>query len=143
MTREALKQRIVEAVQREHGYSQPSIGDTVLAAIQQHRRPRLDRRVTLYVAGPMTGYPDLNFPAFHSEAARLRKLGYEVVNPAEINADPSMGWQECMRNDIAELVFCDGVVLLPGWEHSRGAQLECEIAKRLGLFVRESRQVIS
>lgn len=36
----------------------------------------------LYLSGPMTGKPALNFPAFHAEAARLLALGYEVVNPA-------------------------------------------------------------
>ena len=46
----------------------------------------------IYVAGPMTGHPQLNFPAFHTEAARLRALGYEVVNPAELNADPGADW---------------------------------------------------
>ena len=70
----------------------------------------------IYIAGPMTGLPDLNFPAFHAEAARLRALGYEVSNPAEINPDPTAGWEACMRADIAELVKCDGVALLPGWE---------------------------
>ena len=58
----------------------------------------------LYLAGPMTGLPELNFPAFHAEAARLRALGYEVVNPAEINVDPAAGWLACMRADIAQLV---------------------------------------
>lgn len=66
----------------------------------------------LYIAGPMTGLPDLNFPAFHAEAARLRALGYEVSNPAEINPDPTAGWEACMRADIAELVKCDGVALV-------------------------------
>lgn len=89
----------------------------------------------IYIAGPMTGLPNLNFPAFHAEAARLRALGYEVVNPAEINADPSAGWLECMRADIRELVTCDGVALLPGWEKSRGATLEHYIARALGLAV--------
>lgn len=37
----------------------------------------------IYLAGPMTGLPEHNFPAFHAEAARLRGLGYHVENPAE------------------------------------------------------------
>ena len=44
----------------------------------------------IYIAGPMTGLPELNFPAFHAEAARLRAFGYEVINPAEINPDKHM-----------------------------------------------------
>ena len=87
----------------------------------------------IYIAGPMTGLPDLNFPAFHAEAARLRALGYEVSNPAEINPDPTAGWEACMRADIAELVKCDGVALLPGLERSRGASLEAHIAHSLGM----------
>ena len=38
-----------------------------------------------------------------------------------------------MRADIAELVKCDGVALLPGWERSRGASLEAHIAHSLGM----------
>jgi hypothetical protein len=87
----------------------------------------------LYIAGPMTGIADLNFPAFHFEAARLRRLGYEVVNPAEINADPTAGWQACMRADIRELVTCDAIFFLPNFEASKGAQLERHIAKALGM----------
>ena len=55
----------------------------------------------IYIAGPCTGYPDLNFPAFHAAAARLRAAGHHVENPAEINADPSAEWLDCMRADIA------------------------------------------
>ncbi len=87
----------------------------------------------IYVAGPMTGLPDLNFPAFHAAAARLRGIGHEVVNPAEINADPSAAWATCMRQDIRELMTCDAVALLPGWEASRGASLEQHIATVLGM----------
>ena len=87
----------------------------------------------IYVAGPMTGYPDLNFPAFHAETARLRALGHEVINPAEINPDHTMPWAECMRRDIAALVTCDTIVLLRGWQQSRGATLEQHIAERLSM----------
>lgn len=89
----------------------------------------------VYIAGPMTGYPDLNFPAFHREAARLRSEGLEAINPAEINADPTAGWVDCMRADIRELVTCDAILMLPGWEKSRGATLEHHIAAALGMQV--------
>lgn len=89
----------------------------------------------LYLAGPMSGLPDLNFPAFHAEAARLRGLGHVVINPAEINADPSAEWAACMRADIAQLVTCDGIALLEGWQRSRGATLEHHIASAIGMRV--------
>lgn len=88
-----------------------------------------------YIAGPMTGLPDLNFPAFYAMAAELRALGHEVINPAEVNPDHTMSWVECMRRDIAELVKCDAVRILPGWHSSRGAMLELHIANQLGLQV--------
>lgn len=87
----------------------------------------------IYISGPMSNMPALNFPAFHAEADRLRALGYEVVNPAEVNADPSAGWHACMRADIAQLVTCDAVRLLDGWESSRGASLEAHIAHNLDM----------
>ena len=89
----------------------------------------------IYVAGPMSGIAELNFPAFHAEAATLRRAGHHVVNPAEINVDPAAGWAACMRADIAELVKCDRIHLLPGWSKSRGASLEHHIGQALGLLV--------
>lgn len=89
----------------------------------------------LYIAGPMSGHHDLNFPAFHREAAHYRAMGYEVVNPAEINADPSAEWLDCMRSDIKQLVDCDAIAMLPGWERSKGASLEHHIANGLGMQV--------
>jgi hypothetical protein len=89
----------------------------------------------IYVAGPMSGLPELNFPAFHAAAAKLRAQGFDVVNPAEINSDPAAKWEDCMRADIRELVTCDGIALLPGWGRSRGALLEHYLARRLGMKV--------
>ena len=89
----------------------------------------------IYISGPMTGLPDLNFPAFHQAAKDLRAMGFDVVNPAEINADPSTGWQECMRADIKALCDCDTIAMLPGWQRSNGAHLEVHVAHRLGIEV--------
>jgi len=89
----------------------------------------------IYIAGPMSGLPDLNFPAFHREAANYRSQGVDVVNPAEINAEDQTCWKSCMRADIRELVTCDSIAMLPGWEKSRGASLEHHIAKQLEMTV--------
>ena len=97
------------------------------------------RLLRIYVAGPMTGLPELNFPAFHAATATLRAQGHEVVNPAEINPDVTMAWHACMRRDIAELVTCDAIHLLNGWQHSKGATLEHHIAERLGLVISEDK----
>jgi hypothetical protein len=92
-------------------------------------------KLRIYIAGPMTGLPGLNFAAFHAAARQLRGAGHDVVNPAEINPDTTMSWHACMRRDIAELVTCDAIYLLPGWGASKGATLEHHIAQRLGLIV--------
>lgn len=101
---------------------------------------RSSKKPRLYLAGPMTGIKDLNFPAFNAEAARLRAAGYTVMNPAEINPDHSMPWAECMRRDIAVLVTCEGVALLPGWENSRGASIEEKLGRDLGMQVRAAEE---
>lgn len=89
----------------------------------------------LYLAGPMTGYADFNKPAFHAEAKRLRDLGHEIVNPAELNEGHDGDWLICMKRDIAELIHCEGIALMPGWDKSRGATIECRLAVDLGLHI--------
>lgn len=88
----------------------------------------------VYIAGPMSGLPDLNHPAFHSAAAELRAAGYEVLNPAENTGPDADDWAGWMRLAIAQLVRSQAVVLLPGWERSRGARLEHFLARELGLI---------
>jgi hypothetical protein len=88
----------------------------------------------IYIAGPMTGLPELNFPAFHAAAADLRAQNYDVVNPAEICPDPAP-WEECMKRDLVQMLTCDGAHFLPGWEKSRGATLEFVIASQLGFDI--------
>lgn len=87
----------------------------------------------IYVAGPMRGIEKLNFPAFNAAAADLRASGFDAVNPVDINPDPATPWRECMNNDIIELVKCDAIYMLVGWQNSKGASLEHHIAVELGL----------
>lgn len=87
----------------------------------------------LYLAGPMSGLPDWNYPAFHKAAAELRAAGYEVINPAEVNPDTTQPWAACLRACLAEVVRCDVIAMLPGWEKSKGARLEHHVAIELGV----------
>lgn len=116
----------------------------------------------LYLAGPMRGIKDFNFPAFFAAAARLRAEGYEVFNPAE--RDVSEWGSERLKSDLgselevaAKLGFkvgldlarncfladthwicteSEGIALLPGWDNSKGANAEKALHEAIGLPVR-------
>lgn len=89
----------------------------------------------MYISGPMTGFPECNYPAFFEAEDMLVKAGYAVENPAR-NPEPSpKTWEGFMRLAIAQVCKCTSVVLLPGWENSRGAKIEVEIARTLGMKV--------
>lgn len=109
----------------------------------------------LYLAGPMRGIPDFNFPAFHKAAADLRELGHYVFNPAErdeaahgkgVNASPTGDLKDVVHTgfNLREALHADatficlegeGIALLPGWERSKGANAEKALAEALGQAV--------
>lgn len=105
--------------------------------------------IRVYLAGPMSGVPHFNFPAFHRAAAELRAQGYEVFNPAETDNE-SVKLNEtgdeaeaakhgfCRRQALAEdtqwiALHADAIALLPGWERSSGARAELALAQALNL----------
>jgi Domain of unknown function (DUF4406) len=109
----------------------------------------VERVTRVYIAGPMSGMIDLNFPAFHAAAAEYRKRGAFVINPAEMNGGDAeiyhtekmtaeqyhAHWVKCTKKDINALLTCDAIVMLDGWQKSRGAKLEHHIARNLGLTI--------
>jgi hypothetical protein len=88
-----------------------------------------------YIAGRMTGLPNYNFPAFHAAAASLRAMGWAVENPAENPAPPCGSWLAYMRMAVVQVAKVDALVMLPGWEQSKGARVEFNLAVGLGLQV--------
>ena len=92
---------------------------------------------TIYLSGPMTGLPQFNYPTFYAAAAKLRALGYVVENSAE-NPEPlCKSWAGYMRLALAQLVRCEIIVRLPGWQNSRGAVIESSISRILGMDVQD------
>ena len=84
----------------------------------------------IYVSGPMTGIEDLNFPMFMQLEEFLLSTGHDVLNPARFGDGGA--WADCLKRDIRLLLEADGLVLMPGWENSRGATLEYQVAMGLG-----------
>jgi hypothetical protein len=93
------------------------------------------RAGTVYVSGPMTGIADYNYPAFNAAAAALRAQGYKVFNPADHGVVEGAEWADYLRADLAQLAQCETIHLLPGWWHSKGAQLELYVAQQLGMKI--------
>jgi hypothetical protein len=89
----------------------------------------------IYIAGPMTGLPDYNRPAFNAAARILSQNGEIALNPAIL--PEGMKHEEYMTICLAMVEVCDMVALLPGWEVSVGAQMEHKRARELGKEVIE------
>ena len=87
----------------------------------------------LFLCGPMSSLPENNYPAFNAVAAEQRARGHEVFNPAENPARET--WAGYMRLSIPQMLQCDSLLMLPGWEKSEGATLERQIARKLGMPV--------
>lgn len=92
----------------------------------------------VYIAGPMTGLPNFNYPAFH-EAARILRARFPArtfINPAEnYNGDQTLKRSDYFRAAIPQVMSSDAVVVLPDWWSSQGALLEVSIARSLGISI--------
>jgi Domain of unknown function (DUF4406) len=109
----------------------------------------------LYLAGPMRGYPEFNFPAFHEATAKLRAEGHEVFSPAENDlkrygenfvkgttgkheeiAKVGFDIRVALGEDLAWICAeAEAVALMPGWINSAGARAEASTAYALGLKI--------
>ena len=91
----------------------------------------------IYIAGPMTGHPEFNYPAFHWAAGLLTTAGLTPINPARVEGrEACRSWLDFMRASLRDLADCDGVATLQGWGDSRGAALEVHIARSLDLPIK-------
>ncbi len=112
-----------------------------------------------YIAGPMRGIPEYNYPAFMAAEAALAALGWKVYNPAVMDIeeddedytersledqklhDTASAARNFATRDLTILVHDlraengDAIVLLPGWGNSVGAIAERSVARWVKLRV--------
>ena len=85
----------------------------------------------IYLAGPMSGLPDFNYPEFERVARKLRADGLDILSSHECVNDTSTPWETCMKIDMKQMLDCDAIAVLSGWEWSRGATVEMLVATLL------------
>lgn len=103
------------------------------------------KKFRVYLSGPMAGLPERNFPEFYRVGDTLRALGVEVYNPAE--HETNLKWVDRENRDDFPLAavfldYCreiltnvDAIVILPGWENSKGVRAEKALAEVIGIPV--------
>ncbi len=108
-----------------------------------------EKQDTYYIAGPMTGIPYYNFSAFHAVTSHLRRQmpWAKVINPAEedikhgfdaMKLPEGTNWKEVpdgfdfqasATRDLQGVMEADCIVMLEGWENSKGAKTEKAVAE--------------
>jgi len=105
-----------------------------------------DQPGQFYLAGPMRGLPLSNFPAFSTASHVLRSRGFKILSPAEKDikagfdvsrpvSEQKFDMGAAFRWDFKAVVDSNGIILMPGWEHSTGAKAERLVAQLCELEV--------
>ena len=84
----------------------------------------------IYIAGPITGHESTTKGRFDAAAREIRKRGRNPVNPYYIGWTFEGGTHtEYMSVCIPLLELADAILMLEGWEESRGARAEYHHAR--------------
>ena len=95
----------------------------------------------IYISGKITGLEkEVYTKQFARAEAFYKTSGFDVINPVKIGEEilkknPSATWEDFMKEDLKAIQTCTHIVLLEGWEESKGAKIEKAEAEKLGLEI--------
>ena len=92
-------------------------------------------RSKLFISGPISGRPYKEAAIqFNSAATLAYQIGFDPVTPIRLCC-PLWSWWRCMAVCLWNLLWCDSVLFLRGWDLSRGARIEHRVAEILGKVI--------
>ncbi len=90
----------------------------------------------VYISGKITG--DENYKEkFNKAQERINELFpyHSFINPAEVNLPKCCGWADYMEICLKLLSRCNSIVMLPDFRESKGAMIELQYAKAMGIAI--------
>jgi hypothetical protein len=93
----------------------------------------------IYISGKITDETRekelANLKRFDEKEVELAELGWDVFNPGRLEC-PGWKWEQYLARDLL-VIFKNRPVMymMTGWEESRGARLEYQVALLLGLQI--------
>ena len=104
----------------------------------------------VYIAGPMTGHEDYNREGFEKGVAFCNEQGWIPVNPWGVDplheddcppgpkythVQGTHPWECWLKASLRKMLTCQQILMLPGWENSRGARIEHDLAEKCGMTI--------
>ena len=127
-----VMREVVNKPKQTKGDDEPICQSTLKRAEETDMKP-LKKNSTIYLAGPMTGIDQLNFPAFDKmESAISKAVGCRVLNPCRLSdVWPDLEYEEFITIDFSLIEIATHILMLPNWINSPGARREYAHAKKV------------
>lgn len=97
----------------------------------------------IYISGKITGLKHKEACKNFDESERFIKLLRHIpVNPMKLDHYHGKTWEEYMKEDLISLLKCDGIFMQKNWEGSKGAIIEHQLAKNLGMKIIYEKKIL-
>jgi len=98
-------------------------------------RSRIPHKV--YVSGPITNTPN-HIKEFREAVEFLKYDGHKVldpltITPSKVILSEDKEWVYYMKESIKLLMDADAIYMLDGWQQSKGATVEHDLAEKLSI----------